>query len=1050
MSTAQDHSSHWNSHNSGSQIANNSGTVNNNFNQGSDSNKALAHLFITDPDVDRHNLLAEKGCRVPGTCDWLLQDPDYLAWINSDSSSLWLSGGPGKGKTMLALRVIDALLTKTRDLQQDCTVLYFFCSEQDSSRNNAIAIVRGLLWQFIKRRQHLEAHCLPYLRKENYQQTIVSFGSLWSIFVNMLEDKNSGDVYCIIDGIDECDPASQPLLLRGLFETFPAEGSPRSQPFKLFGVSREAGGIHFLPNHHIRLEPTHGPTVNRDVDAFISDKLKKFRDTIEDFHVIEEKVRQTLVENAQGTFLWIGLCIQELERQNPVTADDFLDLIDQEPVGLEAMYSKMLDGVKPKSRKSLPEVLRWMLVAHRPLTLRELTAALSRKDNRGISAESTLHGQLKQCRGFFQSMPGKSVNYAQRPLTSRRHCFIRDEPLKSLIIVLYDSNQRLKKEKILVAQRTTTEDVRYVQYQPRSVTEDIFVTFPHLSMRMFFIRAANEDAPIPQSLRFDKRELELKVFQECIEYLAAHGMEESSTCLNLPRVVSEHPLLNYASMNWMDHARHVTESDWGKVCESHAFFKETGQSSEINRGTKLRINWLSSYLLESDDVKYGTEVAYARTKLPLLHLACRLGLLHWAAQLMPESTPESELSQVLNKIDIGKMTPLVYAIQSGNLELCRLLLERGARPTYRAYIQTLNPHREPMLRLLIARGNFDCQEESELIGNKFMFHPLVQAVAGKFWKAAELLLDAGAQVQPHLDTMLEHAFKAPVSAKVIYGLLSHVNNWSDLMQHLFDIATSEDQHADTILHTLFEWPLVQKSLLGPATSHKTREMLMRCTAEHGLEASLDWLIQSGVDYMAKSDEGNSALIEAIGCGNQGIARMLLRRGATLSNLDKLGSDCLCLAVFHNNREGAQMLLDEGVSVNQPSEKGIPPLVFAVTSAPVDIVNFLLQNGAQVNQVDSNGQTALQRAAIWGRAQIVELLINKGAWVNATDPGGKTALHFAAVAQQRTTMEILIRSGVKENMRDLEGKTADDLLKKAQRESEKDAAPTAGMVIHATY
>jgi hypothetical protein len=298
--------------------------------------------------------------------------------------------------------------------------------------------------------------------------------------------------------------------------------------------------------------------------------------------------------------------------------------------------------------------------------------------------------------------------------------------------VLYDGNERLKKEKILVAQRSRGKEVKYVQYQPRSVTEDTFVMFPHLSMRTFFIRTANEDAPIPQSLRFDKRELELTVFHECIQYLTAHGMEESSTCLNLPQVVSEHPLLSYASMHWMDHARHVTESEWGTVYEPHAFFKETGQPSETNRGTKLRINWLLSYLLESDDANYGTELAYERKKLPLLHLACRLGLVHWAARLVPESMPKAELSQVLNMADIADMSPLVYAIQSENQELCRLLLERGARPTYRAYILTLSPHREPMLRLLILRGNFNCQVKSTLLGDLISCYPLLDAVVGKY------------------------------------------------------------------------------------------------------------------------------------------------------------------------------------------------------------------------------------------------------------------------------------------------------------------------------
>jgi ankyrin repeat domain-containing protein 50 len=40
--------------------------------------------------------------RVPGTCEWFLTDEQFLKWLKGNSDLLWVSAGPGRGKSVLS------------------------------------------------------------------------------------------------------------------------------------------------------------------------------------------------------------------------------------------------------------------------------------------------------------------------------------------------------------------------------------------------------------------------------------------------------------------------------------------------------------------------------------------------------------------------------------------------------------------------------------------------------------------------------------------------------------------------------------------------------------------------------------------------------------------------------------------------------------------------------------------------------------------------------------------------------------------------------------
>ena len=155
--------------------------------------------------MDRESIKSVRGERVSGTCEGIKEDRKYRKWLKSTSKShsLWIFGGPGKGKTTMSVFL-------TEDLKELCEqekrlLTFFFCDHGDENRSSAVAVLRGIIWQILKARPQLyihAAHCAQDTKQAKH--ALSSRDSLWLIFDNILQDPRLGEILCIIDGLDEC------------------------------------------------------------------------------------------------------------------------------------------------------------------------------------------------------------------------------------------------------------------------------------------------------------------------------------------------------------------------------------------------------------------------------------------------------------------------------------------------------------------------------------------------------------------------------------------------------------------------------------------------------------------------------------------------------------------------------------------------------------------------------------------------------------------------------------------------------------------------------
>ena len=86
-----------------------------------DQEAKLLQILGSDYKSDK-NLVSK---RIPGTCEWFFEDERFLEWRDSGTSRLlWVSAGPGCGKSVLARALIDERKVCTNTTPS--TICYFF------------------------------------------------------------------------------------------------------------------------------------------------------------------------------------------------------------------------------------------------------------------------------------------------------------------------------------------------------------------------------------------------------------------------------------------------------------------------------------------------------------------------------------------------------------------------------------------------------------------------------------------------------------------------------------------------------------------------------------------------------------------------------------------------------------------------------------------------------------------------------------------------------------------------------------------------------------
>ena len=91
--------------------------------------------------------------RLPNTCAWTLSHELVGSWLSPESRDiprLWLYGGPGTGKSVLAAYLIEHM-KKTVGYSKDEVVISFLCKARGSTKQKVAHVIMGLIRECIDR-----------------------------------------------------------------------------------------------------------------------------------------------------------------------------------------------------------------------------------------------------------------------------------------------------------------------------------------------------------------------------------------------------------------------------------------------------------------------------------------------------------------------------------------------------------------------------------------------------------------------------------------------------------------------------------------------------------------------------------------------------------------------------------------------------------------------------------------------------------------------------------------------------------------------------------
>lgn len=268
----------------------------------------------------------------------------------------------------------------------------------------------------------------------------------------------------------------------------------------------------------IKLDPDNNLQIDVDLRAFVSARTQTLSELLNFSTQFREHVEKSLLDSSEGTFLWVGLAIRELlQKQNWAEVEAALDSL---PRGLPAVYDRMILQIPEQHIHFSSIILRWVTLAVRPLSVRELSEVLQCRQSTTIATEQMVRDRIATCGSLVHINNG----FVSLVHESARDYFLRDKG----------------------SDIQALERFRIHQFEV------------HLEIACLCL------ATIEKNWQYLRRERRLyALFEREPGYQAA-----------LP---TPDPMLNYAIFHWPDHARQALQDFSELFRHAPSFFAEKSQ-----------------------------------------------------------------------------------------------------------------------------------------------------------------------------------------------------------------------------------------------------------------------------------------------------------------------------------------------------------------------------------------------------------------------------------------------------------------------------------------
>ncbi|KAM7219973.1 hypothetical protein V8F06_004659 [Rhypophila decipiens] len=343
--------------------------------------------------------------RVPQTCEWFFNDDRFRKWRSSGASSLlWVSAGPGCGKSVLSRALIDDKLL-SNDVTPSNICCYFF-KDGDDRRMDITNALCAILHQLFLQDNSKRLIQIALDRHKVYGKSLFgSFSELWGILESCAESPDAGEIVCLLDALDECNKDGRDIFLRQLksFYDQAADRMPELPPSKLkFLITSRPyddlvasfGTFSGTAEYYMRFDgDDKSDDINNDINRVIDAKIPEIAGNF------TEKDQRAIAERLKGmehrTYLWLYLVLDIIvqNRAEYSRRPDMEALLSDLPSEVSRAYEKILG--RSKNQLKTATLLNIVLAAYRPLSLEETNIALALAlGKQAITSEETLESEL--------------------------------------------------------------------------------------------------------------------------------------------------------------------------------------------------------------------------------------------------------------------------------------------------------------------------------------------------------------------------------------------------------------------------------------------------------------------------------------------------------------------------------------------------------------------------------------------------------------------------------------------------------------------------------
>ncbi|KAL4755652.1 ankyrin repeat-containing domain protein, partial [Aspergillus foveolatus] len=981
--------------------------------------------------------------RVQGTCEWFFTDDRFRKWRGSNTSSLlWVSAGPGCGKSVLSRALVDERRLSTNITTS--TVCYFFFKDGEERRMYATNALCTILHQLFTHNpaSSLMRHALP--SHKNYGKDLTqNFSELWRILEGCANLPDAGEIVCVLDALDECNAVSRRQLINKLREFYcqPWRPSNSLSKLKFLITSRPYDDLETsfkkLSNQttYLRLDGDERYfQISKEINLVIDAKLDEIaRDFGEDDR---QTISQKLKSMENRTYLWLHLIFDIIE-QSPGEygrRSDVEALLSNLPSRVSEAYEKILD--RSKNELQTETLLQIVLAAARPLTLDEANIALTLALHNGHSiSHDALESKLWSRKGFKSTVTN----------------------LCGLFINVYDSK----------------------------------LSFMHETARDFLIHPKRHGK---WQGRLDMSKSHSKMSVACLTYLSY--IDEQSP---LYKIKAKFPLAQYAAQYWMDNARRAeTEKNvqesvlnfflqekqayrvWGKLfdpdrpwveepnlCGKMATPLYYASSAGLQRTVELLLEKGANSNAQGGDYGNALQAAAHQGHIEVVQLLLGNGANvniqggKYGNGLQAASvTGHKEIVQLLleNRADVNAQggvygNALQAASYQGHKEVVQLLLENSANVNaqvgyYSNSLQggyygnalqaaSLTGHKE-IVQLLLEKGaNADAQggdygnalQAASYQGHKEVVQLLLNkrvntnAQGGRYGNAlqaasyqghkeiVQLLLekDANANAQGGRYGNALQAASYQGHKEVVQLLLE---NRADANAQGGDYgnplqAASYQGHKDVMQL------LLENSANVNAQGGKYGNALQAASLT-GHKEVVQLLLEGSADVNAQGGYYGNALQAASLTGHKEIVQLLLEKSANTNAQGGRYGNALQAASYQGDKEIVQLLLENSADVNAQGGKYGNALQAVSLTGHKEVVQLLLENRADVNTQGGVYGNALQAASYQGHKEVVQLLLENRADVNAQGGVYGNPLQAASYQGHKEVVQLLLENSANVN------------------------------------